>query len=146
MTKPIARRLTRTALGAALGLALAAPAFAQSSQSQPSQSQPSQGGSAAQSPGGQRSQPQAMSQDKLRQQLTQAGFREVQILDAAYLVRAKTQDGNTVLMMIDPPPGGMQSSGMTGGDRGAGTSGSSGGASPSASGGSSGNQPGGQSR
>jgi hypothetical protein len=48
-------------------------------------------------------QQQAMSQQRLRQQLTQAGFQDVRIVDAAYLVEAKTQDGNTVYLMINPP-------------------------------------------
>jgi hypothetical protein len=77
MTRSTSRTLSHTVSGAALGLVLAGPTFARSSQ------------------------PQDMSLDKLRQQLTQAGFREVQILDAAYPVRARTQDGNTVLIMID---------------------------------------------
>ncbi len=140
MTKLTTRTLTNTALGAVFGLALAGHAFAQSSQSQPSQNHSSQGssGSSAQSFSGQRTQAQVMSQDKLRQQLTQAGFREVQILDAAYLVQAQTQDGQTVMMMIDPPHGGSQTSRATSGSR---TSGSSGGSGSAASGGS-GNQSG----
>ena len=60
------------AFAAALGVALAGPAFAQGQQQQ---SQPS---------GQQRqNQQQAMGQERLRQQLTQAGFRDVQILDTA---------------------------------------------------------------
>jgi hypothetical protein len=52
----------------------------------------------------------AMAQDKVRQQLTDAGFKQVEILDASYLVRAQTEDGNTVLMVIDPPIGSTGSS------------------------------------
>lgn len=44
-----------------------------------------------------------MTQEKLRQSLTQAGFQDVRIVDASYLVQAKTKDGDTVVMMINPP-------------------------------------------
>jgi hypothetical protein len=139
--------LTRTAFAAALGLALAGPAFAQSNQGTPSQGTPSQaqhapgqqvqGGTASQSNSGQqRSQAQVMSQDKIRQQLAQAGFQDVRILDAAYLVQAKTQEGNTVLMMIDPPHANQQSSNMPRGSQGSGGSGASTPSSPASSGGS----------
>jgi hypothetical protein len=55
--------------------------------------------------------------ERLREQLARAGFREVRILDAAYLVRAVTQDGQTVVMMVNPPtmaaglPGGVPGTG-----------------------------------
>ncbi|MEJ1934514.1 hypothetical protein WDZ92_30320, partial [Nostoc sp. NIES-2111] len=39
----------------------------------------------------------------LTDQLRQSGLRNIQILDTTYLVRAKTQDGRTVLMIVDPP-------------------------------------------
>ena len=77
---------------AALGAALVGPAFAQpqqGQQTQPSGQQRQQG----------QSQQQAMGQERLRQQLTQAGFRDVQILDTAYLVQARTQDGSVVLIL-----------------------------------------------
>jgi hypothetical protein len=83
---------------------------------------------------------QAMSQDKLRQQLTKAGFSNVKILDAAYLVQARTEDGSDVMMMINPPTSGTRTSGAMGGSS---ATGSSGNASPGASGGgSSGSQQG----
>jgi len=138
MTKFATATLTNTALGAVLGLALVGPAFAQSTQNQSAS-----GSSSAQSSSSQRTQAQIMSQDKLRQQLSQAGFREVRILDAAYLVQAKTQDGNTVMMMIDPPHGGTQTSGAAGNSH---TSGSSGNSGPAGSGGSSNPSSSGQSR
>ncbi|MBP2295054.1 hypothetical protein [Azospirillum rugosum] len=105
-----------------LGLALAAgaPAFAQSS-SQSGSAQKS--GATATQP---HSQIQAMSQDKLRKQLEQAGFKNVQVLDAAYLVQAQTQDGNQVFMTINPPSsmsGGSASA--SGSQSGSGQSGSS---------------------
>jgi hypothetical protein len=50
---------------------------------------------------------------QLRQQLGQAGFRDVQILDTTYLVRAVTPDGQPVLMVLNPPSGmGMTSHGQ----------------------------------
>lgn len=91
---------------AALGVALAGPAFAQGQQQQ--QSQPS----GQQRQHGQ-NQWQAAGQERLRQQLTQAGFRDVQILDTAYLVQARTQDGMAVLMTINPPNAGSQASGAS---------------------------------
>ena len=57
----------------------------------------------------------AASQEKVREQLAEAGFQQVEILDASYLVRAQTEEGNTVLMVIDPPMGGMGSGGSTSG-------------------------------
>ena len=97
------------AAAAALGVALAGPAFAQGQQGQQQQSQSS--GQQRQQ-GQSQSQQQAMGQERLRQQLTQAGFRDVQILDTAYLVQARTQDGSTVLMTINPPNQGSQASGV----------------------------------
>lgn len=90
---------------AALGVAFAGPAFAQGQQqqSQPSGQQRQHG----------QNQWQAAGQERLRQQLTQAGFRDVQILDTAYLVQARTQDGMAVLMTINPPNAGSQASGAS---------------------------------
>jgi hypothetical protein len=45
----------------------------------------------------------AMSQDKVRQTLSQAGFQDVKIVDAAYFIQAKTKDGDTVMMILNPP-------------------------------------------
>lgn len=45
----------------------------------------------------------AMTQQKLRKSLGDAGFQNITIVDAAYLVQAKTKDGETVVMMINPP-------------------------------------------
>lgn len=145
MTNRIGHMLPATAFAAALGLALAGPAFAQST---PNAGGAASGGSQASSsqasgsqPGaGQQSQMQAMGRDKLRQQLTDAGFRDVKILDTAYLVQGRTQDGNDVMMMINPPASGTRTSGAMGGSS---ATGSSGNASPGTSGGgSSGSQQG----
>lgn len=87
---------------AAAALALGVlPATAQSGSSggQPAGAQK---GSQAQTQG-QSSHMSAMSQDKLRKTLQQSGFTDIQIVDAAYIVHAKTSDGNMVVMYIDPP-------------------------------------------
>jgi hypothetical protein len=42
------------------------------------------------------------SQQQVRDSLAKAGFTKVQILDAAYLATGKTQNGDTITMMIDP--------------------------------------------
>jgi hypothetical protein len=99
-----------------VGLALTAgtPAFAQSSTGQ--QSGQKNGTSATQT----HAQFQAMTQDKLRKQLEQAGFKNVTIIDAAYLVQAQTQDGNQVFMTINPP---SQLSGSSSSNSGSATTG-----------------------
>jgi hypothetical protein len=89
-------KLVTAAAVAAFAMATA-PALAQSSGNQ------SGSGSAAKATPGQAGNPHAMTQDKLRQTLQQAGFQNVTVLDAAYLVQAKSKDGDTVLMMINPP-------------------------------------------
>jgi hypothetical protein len=40
--------------------------------------------------------------EKLTQDLQKAGFSEVKVLEDAFLVQAKTKDGNPVLMTIGP--------------------------------------------
>lgn len=44
-----------------------------------------------------------LTQSRVIQTLQQAGFQNIEIVDAAYLVHAKTKDGNTVTMLINPP-------------------------------------------
>jgi hypothetical protein len=147
-------KLIATAL---VGIALTAPAFAQGQnqgQNQGQQNRPSSGSSSSQGSGSQgsgsqgsssqsasqggssasQSQQQAMSQQRLRQQLTRAGFQDVRVVDAAYLVEAKTEDGNTVYLMINPPASMPTASGAMRGSSSA--SGSTGGSSPSTGGGS----------
>jgi hypothetical protein len=114
------RLLTTTA---ALALAATLPAAAQQSGTQQPGSQAQK--QDTQQQGAQQSgkpDVSAMSQQKLRQSLQQAGFKDINIVDAAYVVHAKTQDGNFVVMYIDPP------SSMTGGRNttGSGASGSGG--------------------
>lgn len=45
----------------------------------------------------------AMSMEALRSNLEAAGFTNIEIVDATYLVRAETQDGERVVMFLDPP-------------------------------------------
>ncbi|WP_029006921.1 hypothetical protein [Azospirillum halopraeferens] len=63
----------------------------------------------------------AMTQDRLRQTMEQAGFQDIEVIDAAYLVQARTQDGDTVYMVVNPPPTAAGGSG-SGMDSGAGRS------------------------
>lgn len=44
-----------------------------------------------------------MTTEKLKTQLSNAGFKQVKVLDTTYLVQAQTQDGDKILMMINPP-------------------------------------------
>jgi hypothetical protein len=53
----------------------------------------------------------AMTQQKLQDDLKKAGFTNISVLDAAYLVQADTSDGNEVMMLINPPAGSAGSSG-----------------------------------
>ncbi|OHV80975.1 hypothetical protein [Ensifer sp. LCM 4579] len=79
-----------------LSLAMAAfalPAFGQTSDTQASDTQTQ----------GQTGQPSTMTIDNLKKKLSDAGFKEVKVLDATYLVQAQTAEGNRVLMLIDPP-------------------------------------------
>ena len=101
------------AMTMAFGL-LAAPAFAQTSGGSSSDATEGQTDQSTQA-GSSTSQMSAASQEKVREQLAEAGFQEVEILDASYLVRAQTEEGNTVLMVIDPPMGGMGSGGSSSG-------------------------------
>lgn len=96
------------AAAAALGLVLAAPAFAQSSGSGSTPGTPAMPGSSSGSQGQAQQQPmqqpmRPMTQAEVRQQLSQAGFQDVRILDEAFLVQARTRDGHHVVMMINPP-------------------------------------------
>ena len=60
-----------------------------------------QGGSSGQQQGGNQ-QASLAGQKQVRDSLTKAGFQSVQILDATYLARGKTQNGDQITMMIDP--------------------------------------------
>lgn len=56
---------------------------------------------------------QAMTQGKLKQSLEKAGFTNVRIVDAQYLVHARTEDGNPVVMFINPPSSATAQAGQT---------------------------------
>jgi hypothetical protein len=60
-----------------------------------------QGSSSGQQQGGNQ-QAALANQKQVRDSLTKAGFQSVQILDATYLARGKTQSGDQITMMIDP--------------------------------------------
>jgi len=60
-----------------------------------------QDGSSGQQQGGNQ-QAALAGQKQVRDSLTKAGFQSVQILDATYLARGKTQNGDQITMMIDP--------------------------------------------
>src|SRR5580704_13399890 len=50
----------------------------------------------------QKAEQSALTIEKLTQDLQKAGFSEVKILEDAFLVQAKTKDGNSILMTIGP--------------------------------------------
>lgn len=108
----------------AVAVLAASPALAQSGQQSGSQQNNKQATSQTTS----QTQTSAMSQDALRKQLQQAGFKNIQVIDAAYLVQAQTQDGNTVFMTINPPPmsGSSSSSSQSGSGSSSGSTGKSG--------------------
>jgi hypothetical protein len=92
------------------GTLLSAPAAMAQQSDQPKQnaantSSQNQGQSGSQNQSAQ-SQHMAMTQEKLRKSLQDAGFKSIRVMDAAYLVQAQTQDGDNVLMYINPPSAG----------------------------------------
>ena len=106
------------AIAAAI-LALSLPAAAQQSGAQQKDSNSAQAGTQA---SGQQQQVKAMSQQKLRESLQKAGFQDINIVDAAYVVHARTNDGQMVVMYIDPPSA-MRGGATTGAAGSPGTSG-----------------------
>ncbi|MBY0226903.1 MAG: hypothetical protein K2Q28_13960 [Hyphomicrobium sp.] len=65
--------------------------------------------------------PAVLTPTKLRDSLEKAGFEDIRILDAAYLVHARNSDGDLIVMTINPPTiaaatsaGGTSSSGSSG--------------------------------
>ena len=86
----------RTAfLIAAAMLMLTPAAFAQSAN--PS-SAPASGSGAAQSP----TQNKAPIGPQIRKNLQSAGFTNIQVMPSSFLIRAKDQDGNPVMMVVNP--------------------------------------------
>lgn len=64
--------------------------------------------------------PAVLTPTKLRGSLEKAGFKDIRILDAAYLVHARNSDGDLIVMTINPPTiaaatsaGGTSSSGSS---------------------------------
>jgi hypothetical protein len=116
-----------SATAAMLALGLAAPAFAGSSSQQNTtgQQKASRDNSASQSTPNRQ---MASDQKNLINDLRQAGYKNVTVLDSSYLVQAQMPNGHWVLMTIDPPGSGvgMTSSNQNGANNGSGSSGSSG--------------------
>jgi hypothetical protein len=99
---------------AAAILALSVPAAAQQSSAQQKGSSSAQAGTqTGTQSSGQQQQVKAMSQQKLRDSLQKAGFQDIKIVDAAYVVHARTSEGQMVVMYIDPPSA-MRGAGTTG--------------------------------
>lgn len=78
---------------AVIGLC-AAPAAAQQSPSKGQSTPPAAQSSAAQS---------QLSPERVRQNLEKSGFQDVSVVDAAYLVHARTSEGNNAVIIVDPP-------------------------------------------
>lgn len=108
----------------AVAALLAGPAWAQQQNPEAQAGQQMQAQTGQQ--GQQSQQASTQMRDQLRQTLQQVGFTNVQILDTAYLVQADSPHGETVIMMVNPPP---MSAGMSGSGTGttAGAAGGSGG-------------------
>jgi hypothetical protein len=48
------------------------------------------------------SQPSVLTVDKLKQELQTAGFTDVKVLQDAFLIQAKTKDGNPIMLTVGP--------------------------------------------
>jgi hypothetical protein len=79
----------------AFALAISGTAFAQSATSA---TKPPSADATKPQTSGQR----AVTIDKVTQDLQKAGFSDVKVLEDAFLVQAKTKDGNPVIMTIGP--------------------------------------------
>lgn len=79
---------------AALSLGLAMPAFA-ATNTTANEAGTNQSANA-------QSTPSMPLQHKIRQELAQGGFTDIQVMPQSFLVRAKDRDGNPVMMMINP--------------------------------------------
>lgn len=80
----------------AFALAISGAAFAQSTTGATNSPSPD---TAKQQGSGQKS---TLTIDKVTQDLQKAGFSDVKVLEDAFLVQAKTKDGNPVIMTIGP--------------------------------------------
>jgi hypothetical protein len=93
-----------TALASALALTAGSAAWAQTSQSYGTQGEfnavnPSNPSALGQSSSGTIS---SDTQQKIRQSLEQNGFRNIQVLPEAYVIRAQAPDGSRVAMLLTP--------------------------------------------
>ena len=79
----------------AFALAISGTAFAQSATSA---TKPPSADATKPQTSGQR----AVTVDKVTQDLQKAGFSDVKVLEDAFLVQAKTKDGNPIIMTIGP--------------------------------------------
>lgn len=102
--------MTRTLIAAlALTGAAAFPALAQQDTQGPTQTQGQRTQGQAQQMQAQQGQmneeqmqSRLASQQQVREALTQSGFEEIMLLDAAYLVSARAPSGETVMMVVNP--------------------------------------------
>jgi Protein of unknown function (DUF1236) len=76
-----------------LTMLLAGPAMAQNAGSQ---------GQSPTAEPGQSAQPNANLQQEVRENLAKAGFTDIQVMPESFLVRAKDQTGNPIMMVINP--------------------------------------------
>lgn len=79
-----------------LALAVSGTAFAQSTTGATNPSSPD----AAKQQNA--AQPSVLTIDKLKQDLQKAGFTDVKVLQDAFLIQAKTKDGNPIMLSIGP--------------------------------------------
>jgi len=80
----------------AFALAVSGTAFAQSTTSATNPPSPD---TAKQQNSGQKS---ILTIDKVTQDLQKAGFSDVKVLEDAFLIQAKTKDGNPIIMTVGP--------------------------------------------
>jgi hypothetical protein len=80
-----------------LALAASGSAFAQSP---PGATDPAAAGAAAKTQKAEQQSPPTI--EKITQDLQKAGFSDVKVLEDAFLVQAKTKDGNPILMTVGP--------------------------------------------
>ena len=85
----------------AIAIALATPAFAATTTSNAGSSPATPSAATNQHQGGNQASTPAIAQ-KLHNGLAQAGFTDIHVMPQSFLVRAKDQDGNPVMMIINP--------------------------------------------
>ena len=115
-------------IAAAILIAASSAVAAQQATTKGSQATPSHSGAQAGAKSNTQSgsmEAKAMTQAKVTKSLQNAGFTEIRVVDATYLIHAKTSDGNNVVIYIDPPSA-MTASSADGSADGAGNSASPG--------------------